>query len=330
MFDALINTTDSALGWVWRDPSGAVQSPFVLFVPDGRIGGSAASRYPSWRHSAGGVILTCVDGAEAPLAGTIHPGRPWPIRPLPPLRTGRRNLVVLRAGDQSLHPLWLETMGAADRNWDLFLSYYGDQPDLWRGQCEYFAPLKGSKYGGLNTLIHSEPLVWEYDYIWFPDDDLLIEGSDINLMFSLVRQHHLLLAQPALAPGCFINHRITEQQPDFRLRFTSFVEIMAPLFAREALAIVAPSFGLNDTGYGLDHLWPALLGAPQTRIAVLDQIAMVHTRPMGANYDVTNASNQGWDLLDQFGLGQLYVTYGALSQRTQGLARNRGEAGKLI
>ena len=221
-------------------------------------------------------------------------------------------------------------MAGQERNWDLCLSYYGDQPQLWRVQPEYFVAQKGSKFEGLDRLVGHDGFLWEYDYVWFPDDDLLIDGIDINLMFALARRFDLALAQPSLAAGCFVNHRITEQQTDCRLRFTSFVEIMAPLFAREALAVVAPSFGLNRSGYGLDHLWPALLGAPVNRIAVIDEVAMVHTRPMGANYDAAAASSEGWDLLDRFGLCQLYATYGGITKHAQGWTRVRGETGQKL
>jgi len=331
----------TAGGWEWRDAAGAVNSPFVLLLPDGRIGGSAAARITSWRRAAdGGIVLTDATGAEFNLAAsadgfsgqgqTLTPTGGWPIRQLRRRRLGRRNLVVLRAGDNSLHPLWLESLAGAERNWDLCLSYYGDQPHVWEAQPEYFAAQKGSKYDGLSRLVEQDGFLWEYDYIWFPDDDLLIDGADINLMFALARQFDLALAQPSLAAGCFVNHRITEQQSDFRLRFTSFVEIMAPLFAREALAVVAPSFGLNQSGYGLDHLWPALLGAPLNRIAVIDEVAMVHTRPMGANYDAAGASTEGWDLLDRFGLCQNYTTYGGITRQARGWTRGRGEPGKLL
>jgi len=35
----------------------------------------------------------------------------------------RKNLVIVRAGDQSLHPSWLE--GPEERNWETILIYSG-------------------------------------------------------------------------------------------------------------------------------------------------------------------------------------------------------------
>ena len=44
-------------------------------------------------------------------------------------RGRRRNLVVLRAGDNSLHHGWLD---APARDFDLFVSYYGSAPGRHR------------------------------------------------------------------------------------------------------------------------------------------------------------------------------------------------------
>ncbi len=345
MFDACskIESFPSAAppfgGWAWHGAGN--NAPFVLFLPDGGIGSGAPTDLSAWRWgNAGAIVIANAMGVETTLSPcaygfrggrqSLRPVTPWPIRVLPVPRLGRRNLVVLRGGDHSLHPLWLESLGAQGRNWDLCLSYYGDHPERWQDEAEYFIPQKGTKFGGLAPLVQNDGFLWGYDYIWFPDDDLLIDGADINRMFALARQFDLMLAQPSLTAGCFVNHRITQQVDECRLRFTSFVEIMAPLFSREALAVAAPSFGLTQSGYGLDHLWPALLGTPQNRIAVIDEISMVHTRPMGANYDVEGASTEGWDLLDSFGLHQIYAGYGAIMRSAQGWSRRRGEPGQLL
>jgi hypothetical protein len=42
----------------------------------------------------------------------------------------KQHLVVVRAGDNSLHPHWLA--GDGDRTWDLVVSYFGDDPDIFK------------------------------------------------------------------------------------------------------------------------------------------------------------------------------------------------------
>ena len=44
-------------------------------------------------------------------------------------RSPRRMLVVLRAGDMSLHTGWLQGAPPESRTWDLHLSYFGDHSD---------------------------------------------------------------------------------------------------------------------------------------------------------------------------------------------------------
>jgi hypothetical protein len=250
--------------------------------------------------------------------------RPLPAEAAPPVATGlprvasgRRNLVVLRAGPGSLHPAWLWELPDAERSWDLCLSWYGD-PAEDPGPCEYFIPARGTKFEGLATLLAGHAFAFDYDFIWFPDDDLLAEGQDINLMFALCRDHDLLLAQPSLAAGSHVNHPITERDTQFQLRFSSFVEIMAPVFAVEALRICAFSFGLTRSGYGLDHLWPRLLGGPVHRIAILDAMAVVHTRPVGSSYAQGPAIAEGLALGQRFGLLRRYPVHGTIFRHPEG------------
>jgi len=80
----------------------------------------------------------------------------------------------------------------------------------------------------------------EYDWIWLPDDDLLADLATLNRFFEIVAEYDLDLAQPALGAGSFIAYRITAQRPHMRLRFTTFVEVMAPCLSRRALRLCAP------------------------------------------------------------------------------------------
>jgi hypothetical protein len=56
----------------------------------------------------------------------------------------RGNLVVVRAGDSSLHPTWLPASG--HRNWDLLVSYIGDDPENFRVPAVTRIDGKGPKW----------------------------------------------------------------------------------------------------------------------------------------------------------------------------------------
>ena len=200
----------------------------------------------------------------------------------------RPNLVVLCANETSLHPGWFTDLRPETRSWDCCINFYGRDPEPLRGTCEYLAhqPMR-HKFQALYDLFYESSPLWEYDRIWFPDDDLTISGANINQLFHLTLRYGLDLAQPSLAPvpGCYINHPVTAQQPGGGLRYDGFVETMCPVFSRRALRICLGTFKDAFYAYGIDHLWPTLLGGPRSRIAIIDDVALVHTRPWGTNYD---------------------------------------------
>lgn len=192
----------------------------------------------------------------------------------------RRNLVVVRAGDESLHPKWLNQ--AESRNFDIFVSYFGKTPGRFEEEAEYYESVQGLKWPVLETLLlQKSDLFSTYDAYWFPDDDLLTDTETISQMFDLFHAHDLWLAQPALGPGSHLTYPVTTRVPHLKLRFTGFVEIMCPIFNRHALSILGPTFGSSASGWGLDFLWAHLLNYPQDRIAILDETPVIHTRPIG-------------------------------------------------
>ena len=196
---------------------------------------------------------------------------------------GRRNLVILRAGDTSLHEQWLE--GGTERNWDLIVNYFGDNAQRYRQDDARRIDSKGPKWPALHDLIRQlGDEVFRYERVWLPDDDLRASKDGINALFDIFEKHRLALAQPALTPDSHLGHLITLRNRSFRLRFTNFVEIMAPCFSRDFLKEMLPTFNENLSGWGLDFLWPSRI-ADWTRIAIIDAVSVCHTRQVGGpNY----------------------------------------------
>jgi hypothetical protein len=194
----------------------------------------------------------------------------------------RRNLVIVRAGDNSLHPTWLRD--SSDRSWDLLVSYFGDDTERFRQPGIIRIDSKGPKWPALGALImDNRKYIEQYDYIWLPDDDIACQGSDINHLFKMAADYKLHLSQPALTLDSYFSWLATLRNPLLRVRFVNFVEIMVPCFSREFLLRSLPFLADNLSGWGLDHLWPTMLHPNQ--MAILDAIAVTHTRPIGgANY----------------------------------------------
>lgn len=195
--------------------------------------------------------------------------------------TRRRFLVMARAGNTSLHRKWLQ---GGERNFDLYLSCYGDRPQEYAGDAEVLREMKSTKWPAWNHhILEESELVASYAAVWFPDDDLLIDAAGISKMFDLFMAFDLALAQPALSHDSHFSHPILLRDASYVLRYTNFVEVMGPVFSREALFHLHPTFAQSRTGWGLDYLWPYLLaeGGMGAKIGVIDAVSMTHTRPVG-------------------------------------------------
>lgn len=191
-----------------------------------------------------------------------------------------RFLVIARVGDRSLHPAWLR---GATPEFDLFLSYFGDEPDRYRDDCAHYHRKKGGKWPVLGELVeeHRE-VISGYDAVWLPDDDLLADAATLNRMFALVEEHGLALAQPALTPDSYYTFSELLQRGGTVLRYVNFVEVMAPVMSRASLSELGGTFAQSASGWGLDRLWPKLVQNPdRKRIAILDAAPVTHTRPVG-------------------------------------------------
>jgi hypothetical protein len=330
--------------WTFGLMGAAPHTPFLVLAPDGLIGNYHHENEDLWQIiggrlaflSARGVPTTVFeaaqlrDGKVTALAGRVllpglgvfhelrrrsHPAHP--LNPDPPEaprrarflhaleRPLRPNLVVLRAGPESLHRQWARDLAAASRSWDLCISSYGPEDAAAADAAEYRAHQPDQrKYQALHDLFHEESPLWAYERVWFPDDDLMVSWSDINQMFHIARKFALDLAQPSLRPveGCHVTHGITVQHPDSILRYVGFVEIMCPIFSMRALRLCRGSFRDSVSGFGLDHLWPAILGGPRSRIAIIDAASVIHTRPLGQNYDIQEAVAEEAALLGAYRL----------------------------
>lgn len=198
----------------------------------------------------------------------------------------RRNLVIVRAGDSSLHEGWLPPVGAP-RSWDLVVSYFGNDPDRWRREDVVRIDGKGPKWGGLHALLTGGALDWAgYDRIWMPDDDLAATPRAVERLFAIVADFDLWLAQPSLSHDSYISHSATAHHAGMVLRRTNFVEAMAPVFTPALLERILPTFRMNESGWGIDYLWQMYLDRPRRDAAIVDAVQVRHTRPVGGpNYE---------------------------------------------
>ena len=184
----------------------------------------------------------------------------------------------MRTSAASALPAWLDF--AKKRSWDLLLNYYEGSPAALP-DAEMITTGGVTKFPALwETNRAHEGFLLKYRASLFLDGDLELEFEDVDRLFAIFCEFNLALAQPALTPQSYSSWPITLRRPAFRLRFTNFVEIMAPMFSAAALARCLPTFPRSISGWGLDLIWPIVLGQPENAIGIIDEIAITHTRPI--------------------------------------------------
>lgn len=194
----------------------------------------------------------------------------------------RTNLIVVRAGDRSLHPQWL---ACRERSWDLVVSYYGDRPERYVDQYDVLHLFKGTKWQGVSDFVRNHrDLIGCYRLVWLPDDDLLTSGENIDAFFALHERLGWVLSQPALTRYSHHSWPITLQDPRCIARRTDFVEIMAPCFRTDRLDRFLPTFDESASGWGLEWVWSRIVSTlpEDARMGIIDRTPVHHTRPVGA------------------------------------------------
>jgi hypothetical protein len=109
-----------------------------------------------------------------------------------------RSLVVVRAGDRSLHRGWLT--GPERPEFDLIVSYYGDDPAAYRESGENRVDHRGAFWHGIDALFRQRPeLLSRYEHFLLADDDIEADAVAINRIFRIARDHGLHVCQPSLS-----------------------------------------------------------------------------------------------------------------------------------
>lgn len=194
------------------------------------------------------------------------------------------NCVISAVGRNSLHRMWLK----GECNFDLHLVVYDDSMEEFHGDTEYICHIKGYKLRVIYRYLEMYPELKErYDYFFFPDDDIQMDAAAINTLFEAMRRYRLQIAQPALRMSYYTwSHTLQDRY--CKLRYINFVEMMVPCFSREALNKVLFTFNENETGWGTETHWPVLIDASQRDMAVIDEVSVVHTRPIQSGQAIHN------------------------------------------
>ncbi|KAG7668622.1 hypothetical protein NADE_006671 [Nannochloris sp. 'desiccata'] len=217
----------------------------------------------------------------------VHFNQPKPDELAVPASTKRFALIVAPAGPSSRHQEWLDSARLnAGRNWDLALIYYGPDGDKFNcKECVAVTVASCAKWrclsGFLNSTLWNDDLYHRYEAVMVADDDLGMKAGSLNMFFKIFRDYRLILAQPSVCPNSYSFWlQVVGQRPSSMMRFSNFVELMAPTFTSYYLdTTVRKTVGEAYTGWGLDFVWPFLLNFPRNKVAIVDGACVQHARP---------------------------------------------------
>ena len=192
-----------------------------------------------------------------------------------------RNLIISPTGKQSYFKKW--TRGV-ERDFDTILLCYEDIGELPLFCTPYVYRVEGEKWHIIKKFVlENLSFISDYDNVWFVDDDIDTYTESINKLFDIHRSYKLKLSQPAVTG--FTSHWITNKAEGSILRYTNFVEVMCPMMNMETMLQLLPTFDLTASGWGLDLLWTKMLEYPTDKVAIIDEVTVTHTKPVGGNYE---------------------------------------------
>lgn len=204
-----------------------------------------------------------------------------------------RNLIIVRAGAKSLHHGWMKPKD--ERNFDLLVAYYEDLPSCVSESGITYVHVAGKKVEGWHLLMSScAEQIKQYDYVAFIDDDIETSATQLSRLFAIGYKLQLSIWQPSLSWTSYFTYAGTLSNPSFRIRYVNYIEMMAPFFSRNALARVKPLFGYGWES-GLDLIWGNALQPTARRFAIVDEVQVRHTRPVGLKKEENGFVNKGYE-----------------------------------
>lgn len=156
--------------------------------------------------------------------------------------TTRKNVLIVPVGDYWNAAKWLDR--PADASFDIIALYHGEKKSFSCSLCSLSLNMKGPKWRLYYQFVNSphwEAVANKYEYIMLPDDDLGMDTCTINTVFTVMKSHDLVLGQPSVCEGQGSATWRPElhQRLQYELRYTTFVEVMAPTFRMDFFDKVA-------------------------------------------------------------------------------------------
>ncbi|GKV23004.1 hypothetical protein SLEP1_g32797 [Rubroshorea leprosula] len=173
----------------------------------------------------------------------------------------------------------------------------------WSKKAIHISARRQTKWWYAKRFLHPD-IVAPYDYIFIWDEDLGVEHFNAEEYIKLVKKHGLEISQPGLEPNSKLTWQMTKKRGDTEVHkkteerpgwcsdphlppCAAFVEIMAPVFSRDAWRCVWHMMQ-NDLvhGWGLDFALRKCVEPAHEKIGVVDAQSVMHQ-------SVPSLGNQG-------------------------------------
>ncbi|XP_071701667.1 uncharacterized protein [Rutidosis leptorrhynchoides] len=203
-------------------------------------------------------------------------------------------------------------------NFSILLFHYDGRASEWNEfewsqRAIHVSVLKQTKWWYAKRFLHPDILA-PYDYIFIWDEDLGLEDFDAERYISLVKKHNLEISQPGLSANSGLTWQMTRKRDDTEVHkdaeerdgwcadphlppCAAFVEIMAPVFSRNAWRCVWHMIQ-NDLvhGWGLDFALRRCVEPAHEKIGVVDAQWIVHqTVPSLGNQGQAENGKAAWE-----------------------------------
>ncbi|KAJ8747379.1 hypothetical protein K2173_011797 [Erythroxylum novogranatense] len=245
-------------------------------------------------------------------------------------------------------------------NFTILLFHYDGQVTEWdefewSKRAVHVSVRKQTKWWYAKRFLHPD-IVASYDYIFIWDEDLGVEHFNAEEYLKLVKKHGLEISQPGLEPNRGLTWRMTKRRGDHEVHkvtdekpgwcrdpllppCAAFVEIMAPVFSRDAWRCVWHMIQ-NDLvhGWGLDFSMRKCVEPAHEKIGVVDSQWIVHqTVPSLGNQVRTFLASSAAFPLPSFHLkykraatSNRAIFVGRISKWKSTMARGEGEMQKRM
>ncbi|WOG88726.1 hypothetical protein DCAR_0207961 [Daucus carota subsp. sativus] len=218
-----------------------------------------------------------------------HPSEDLSIKP--------KYLVTFTVGYNQRHNIDAAVKKFSE-NFTILLFHYDNRASEWdqyewSKKAIHISALKQTKWWYAKRFLHPD-VVAAYDYIFIWDEDLGVQNFTAEEYIKLVKKHGLEISQPGVDPRRGLTWKMTKRLEDSEVHketeerpgwckdphlppCAGFVEIMAPVFSREAWRCVWHMIQ-NDLvhGWGLDLALQRCVEPAHEKIGVVDAQWIVH------------------------------------------------------